>query len=243
MFQGRGKKVAKLLTGFVPVSLRRNIAVRRLLLRTHRPVRMGGLRETRPITKYGWERGRPIDRYYIEEFLHRNRADIRGRVLEVRDSSYTQRFGSGVVGSEILDVDANNGNATIVADLAVAEGLPNEAFDCFILTQTLQYIADIDAAIANAHRLLRPGGVLLVTVPAIGRIEPHPQDYWRLTPASCARLFGKHFPAGKLSIESHGNVLSALAFLKGLACEDLRKSELDYADAAFPVILCLRAWK
>jgi hypothetical protein len=56
-------------------------------------------------------------------------------------------------------------------------------------------------------------------------------------------LFEEGFPGGKVHVEAHGNVLSAAAFLYGLAVEDLRPAELDYRDQAFEVTVAVRAVK
>src|SRR5215210_7162112 len=53
----------------------------------------GSLRRVTPLSRYfGFDRGLPIDRYYIENFLARQAEDIHGRVLEIGDNSYTQRY-------------------------------------------------------------------------------------------------------------------------------------------------------
>jgi SAM-dependent methyltransferase len=41
-------------------------------------------------------------------------------------------------------------------------GYPDGEFDAVVCTQVLEYVADIPAALAEAHRVLRPGGRLLV---------------------------------------------------------------------------------
>ena len=218
----------------------------RRLRRLRHPARLGSLRRTAPLSEsWGFDRGTPIDRYYIEGFLERHAADIRGTVLEVANAAYTMRFGRGVERSEVLDIKSDNAAATIVADLSRADGVPGEQFDCFILTQTLQLIYNVDAAVRHAHRLLRPGGVLLVTVPVISRLVPRyglESDFWRFTPASCHRLFGDVF-GENVEVSSFGNALTAIGFLAGLAHEELRRSELDAHHADFPLIACVRAVK
>src|SRR5687767_2014936 len=100
-------------------------------------VRFGSLRRVNPISRhFGFDRGQPVDRHYIEGFLARNATDVRGRVVEVGDDSYTRRFGAGrVTRSDVLHVSADNPQATIVADLANAEHVPSDTFDCVIVTQ------------------------------------------------------------------------------------------------------------
>lgn len=219
---------------------------RQRLARLRRPAWLGTVRRTSPLSDhYGRDRGTPIDRYYIDRFLAAERARIRGRVLEVRDREYSERFGIAVEQSDILDVDPLNANATIVADLAAADTIPTDTFDCFILTQTLQYVYDLRAAAGHSHRILRPGGSLLCSVPTVSRIDrlQADSDCWRLTRAACSRLFGDAFPGGDVAVQAHGNVLTAVAFLLGMAAEELSARELERDDSYFPLIVTVRATK
>lgn len=221
------------------------------LLRSAVPIRVRGIPDrarwlqTRPLSdSWGFDRGTPVDRHYIERFLSTHAADIRGRVLEIKSSAYTERFGRAVDRRDVLDIDATNAQATIVADLGDPAQMPEQAFDCFILTQTLQLIFDTRAAIASAHKLLRPGGTLLATVPCISRIVPRyglETDYWRFTPASCRRLFGDAFGADNVTVEALGNVGAAVAFLRGAAMEEVPRGVLDVNDSYFPVVMAVRA--
>jgi SAM-dependent methyltransferase len=206
----------------------------------------GDLRRTRPIDRdFGYSRGLPIDRYYIEAFLARHAGDVRGRVLEIGDDSYTRRFGGErVARSEVLHVAANNPAATIVADLARGDEIPSAAFDALIITQTLQYIFDVSAATATLHRVLRPGGVMLATLPGITPIDADwPDSYWSFTQSSVQRLFEERFPPANLEVETFGNVLSTTCFLHGLATEELTEEELDYQDPAIQLLITARAVK
>lgn len=225
------------------MNLRRHLHRRRLL----HPVFFGTLRHTRPVSRrWGFDRGLPIDRYYIERFLAEHRADIHGSVLEVYDNAYTRRFGVDVRGSDVLDIDATNPRASIVADLARATTVADDAFDCFVLTQTLQLVFDCRAAVAETYRILRPGGVVLATVPGITRTIPRdeaPVDYWRFTPDSCRRVFAEVFGQESIEVKAFGNVLAAVAFLEGIAAEELRPRELDVLDESYPVVVAVRAVK
>ena len=126
----------------------------------------------------------------------------------------------------------------------MAEQIPTAAFDCFILTQTLQFIYDAKAAIENAHRLLRPGGVLLATVPSVSRIDPESgSDHWRFTAASCRQLFAESFGVENTTVRSFGSLLTCVAFLQGMAYQELSHKELTRNDDAFPLIIAVRAVK
>lgn len=224
----------------------RRLQLRQYLRRLRHPAWLGTLRRTMPLSDcWGHDRGIPIDRYYIEQFLAMYRADIHGAVLEIKDSGYTNRFGSNVQRRDVLDIDPANPQATIVVDLATADAIESDSFDCFVLTQTLQFICDPRNAIKHAQRILRPGGVLLATVPAISRVERAyvTTDYWRFTPASCTALFGAVFGAEQTTVRPYGNVLAATAFLTGMAYEELAQHELDAHDPYFPVMVAVRAVK
>ena len=220
---------------------------RQRLRRLTRPAWLGTLRRTRPLSsRWGEDRGTPVDRYYIERFMEEHRADLRGRVLEVKESEYTRRFGRDVEWADVLDIDPGNPQATVVADLTAADAVPSDSFDCFVLTQTLQFIYDTRAALRHAWRVLRPGGILLATVPATSRVitgVEYLRDYWRFTEASCTELFGERFGPARVSVRGRGNVLTCIAFLSGLAYEELSRSELEADDPAFPLLITVRAVK
>jgi len=211
-------------------------------------VRFGSLRRLRPIdTNFGFGWGRVIDRYYIERFLGQYTSDIHGRVLEVAGNNYTQRFGGKrVIGSEVLHVTGNS-QATIIGDLTDARHIPSNAFDCVILTQTLQCIYDIRAATETLHRILKPGGTLLATCHGISQISRYDMErwgeYWRFTSLSAHKLFTEFFPEDHVTVQAYGNVLAATAFLQGLTVQDLRCEELDYHDPNYEVMLGIRALK
>lgn len=215
-------------------------AVRRRLLYWF-PLRL------RPLSrKFGADRGTPIDRYYIERFLQQHRNEIRGRVLEVGEPVYTRRFGGQrITHSDVLHAEAGNPQATLVGDLATGDGIPQEAFDCIIFTQTLPFIYDFRSALVHVRSALRPGGVLLGTLPGVSQISRYDMDrwgdYWRFTGLSARRSFEDAFGAGQVSVEVFGNVLVATAFLYGLSVEDLRSEELDHRDDDYHMLITVRA--
>ena len=211
-------------------------------------IRFGDLRRVTPISEwFGFDRGTPLDRVYIEEFLAHHSGDIRGRALEVGDNSYTLRFGgTAVQHSDVLHVDRANPYATIIGDLADGTNLPSDTFDCIVLTQTLHLIYDMPRAVATLHRMLVPGGVLLVTAPGVSSIDRGEWGrtwHWSLTPLSLERLLADSFGAGQVTVETHGNVLVAAGFLFGLAAEELTRGELAARDPRYPVIVAARAVK
>jgi SAM-dependent methyltransferase len=222
----------------------------RMLRRLGAAAYLGGLRRRTPASGagYGGSRGQIIDRYYIEEFLTEHAGDVRGHVLEFSDDTYARQFGgSNLTQIDVLHRFEGNPHATIVADLARGEQIPSDAFDCIICTQVLLLIYDVAAAIRTLRRILKPGGVVLVTVPGIQKMARGDMnltgDYWRFTTLSLRRLFEEVFPRDHMEVKAYGNVLTAIAFLHGFAVEDLRREDLEYHDPDFEVSIGLRAVK
>lgn len=208
------------------------------------------LTSTEPVSRlFGFDRGQPIDRYYIEAFLLAHANDIRGRVLEVGGSDYTERYGGPKVArSDVLHAVPGSDTATIVADLADAPEIPDGTFDCLILTQTLQFVYDVPAAMRTVHRILRPGGVALVTVPGISQISRYDMDrwgeYWRFTSRSLSRLAeDAGFPRAATTVRTNGNALVASSFLYGLAADELTREQKEQHDPDYEVLLTLRVVK
>jgi SAM-dependent methyltransferase len=214
-------------------------------------VDFGGLRRLSPISPiFGIDRDLiSVERHYIEEFLRSNSADIKGRVLEMGDPSYTVKFGGDrVTQSDVLHYVEGNPQATIVADLTTAENIPDDTFDCIIITQTLQMIFEIEAAIGNLHRILKPGGVVLATSHGITRIARREGvddwgEYWHFTTQSSKRLFGAFFAPENVTILTYGNVLSTIGSLHGLAASELTPEELAYRDPNYELLVTVRAQK
>jgi glycosyltransferase involved in cell wall biosynthesis len=236
----------------LPLSIRHWLGVRwhrRKLVPWVGWVRFGHLRRLSPISPiHGFERGQPVDRYYIEMFLGHQSADIQGHVLEICDPFYTFKFGGDrVTKSDVLDADEENPIATLIADLANAEQIPPNTFDCIILTQTLQFIYDIQAVLQTVYRILKPGGVLLLTVPCISRFDQLNTnkwgEYWRFTTYSIHRLLAEVFPACQLMVKAYGNVFTSTAFLYGIATEELRQEELNDHDPTYELLVTARAVK
>lgn len=213
-------------------------------------VNFGSFGRVTPISPiFGIERGLPIDRYYIERFLDAHRADVRGCCLELGDSAYIRQFGdSRVTHIDVLHLVPGNPAATIVADLTRADDIPSDRFDCIIFTQSLQMIYDMKSALRHLHRVLAPGGVLLLTAHGISKIgrrlggDPW-GEYWRITAQSAERLFADTFPSAQVEVATYGNVLTAMCSLHGLASEEISQPDLDFHDPDFEVIVAVRALK
>lgn len=87
-----------------------------------------------------------------------------------------------------LDVDSNS-----QADLhGTAESipLPPESVDTILCTQVLEHVPHPWLAVGEFQRVLRPGGVLILTVPQYWPLHEEPHDFFRFTTHGLERLLG-----------------------------------------------------
>ena len=195
--------------------------------------------------EFGFNLGTPIDRYYIENFLKKHRNLIQGEILEVGEDSYTSRYASGKHRLTILNVVDKPG--CLKGHLESGDGIPENTFDCVIMTQTLPFIFDVKSAVFNVHKMLKHGGYLLATNPCISHISRFDMDrwgdYWRFTPLSIRCLLEGYFQRDNIQIEAHGNSFASTCFIQGIPSEKLSSKELDHADQDYIVTITSLAQK
>lgn len=222
--------------------------MKNLLTRLLKKPNWHNMRNLEPISRvFALDRGTPIDRVYIEHFLESNRQHIQGVLCEIADNSYSKKYGSNVKAYEILHYTNDNPKATIVGDLSNISTIPQNKIDCFILTQTLNFIYDFKSAIGGLHHMLNMGGVALVTVAGISQISRYDMDrwgdYWRFTDLSIKKAFEEVFGEENVEVGTYGNVLAATAFLQGISAEELTKEELFYKDKDYQMTITIKATK
>lgn len=193
---------------------------------------------------YGFDRGTAVDRPYIEEFLAAHASDVRGRVLEVKDAAYATRFGGAdVTHVDVVDIDPTNDSATIVADLNEPGVLPPDSYNCMILTQVLEFLRP-EPVLEHLYDALAPGGVLLISVPFLARLETPQDDRWRLSPDGLREVLGDVLPAGaSTQVTGRGNLAAAVALMVGLSAEECGRPDARPDDWRFPVVCLARVQK
>lgn len=130
----------------------------------------------------------PIIRKYLEKIA----AEVTGDILDVGcgDKPHQAVFinAKSYIGIDRLSgvdvVRSNNAERRRALDVAGnAEALPfcSECFDAVLATQIIEHLAHPGLFFAEASRLLKPGGSLIITFPLIGPLHEEPYDYFRYT--------------------------------------------------------------
>lgn len=196
--------------------------------------------------EFGFSSGTPVDRVYIERFLMKYKEDIKGEVVEIAENSYTSKYGgSSVKNSYIMHVD-NIGSNIIQGNLETGYGIKDNQYDCAIITQTLMFIYDYEAVVDNIYKMLKPGGVALITVAGISQLAREDSGkwgcYWSFQPDALIKGLKKKFN-DNVWVESYGNVKIATAMLYGMCAEEIPNEIYDYNDMQYPVIIGARVKK
>jgi len=185
----------------------------------------GDLKRFRPFcSKRGTTRGGSITRYYIDLFVSGELKATSGRYVECGDTRYRAFVEPSQIATyDCLDIDADVPGLTIQADLHDLRHITDGSYDVVICTQVLQYLSNAGRAVSELHRVLAPGGKLIVTVPFIERDFRRLGDKSRFTVESLRLLLGGFT---SVSVGTGGNLLSCICSLLGLGLDDLTEQEL-----------------
>jgi SAM-dependent methyltransferase len=66
--------------------------------------------------------------------------------------------------------------------------LPNNTANTIICVETLEHVEYPRKALSEIHRVLKPGGVLIISSSMSQKIHGYPEDYWRFTPMAFTSL-------------------------------------------------------
>lgn len=70
--------------------------------------------------------------------------------------------------------------------------LPDETAGTVLCIETFEHVFEVRKAFDEVYRLLKPGGLFIITSPLNFRIHAYPDDYWRMTPSCLRRLMGPY---------------------------------------------------
>lgn len=114
-----------------------------------------------------------------------------------------------------LDLTLDNG--ADFAGTAEETGLPGESFDVVLCTQVIEHCMNPWRALAEARRILKPAGALIVSAPHVWFYHPHPTDHWRFTQEGMVRLCKDAELEPAVLLAQGGSILTLFQVLNFLA--------------------------
>lgn len=117
---------------------------------------------------------------------------VRGRLLDLGCGNQPFLPWYGPLADEVVAADAAPIPGVTVVDLAGPLPFPDASFDTVLCTQVLEHVDNVEVAMAEIARVLRPGGHALVTVPFLYPTHEAPYDFQRFTHHGLAGLARRH---------------------------------------------------
>jgi SAM-dependent methyltransferase len=93
--------------------------------------------------------------------------------------------------------------------------MPDSSADIVVSNQVLEHVLDVDKAVQEVYRVLKPGGTFVGSVPHISPVHLEPYDFRRFTDLGVTQILEKH---GFQRVEVEGNcgVFGAAAMMIGM---------------------------
>jgi SAM-dependent methyltransferase len=143
--------------------------------------------------------------------------EVKGTVVDVGCGAqpYRPLFQSAVT---YIGIDTEEAKAHFdyeVPDTRYYRGIvwpvESHSADLILCTETLEHVPETKPFLAEAARVLKPGGRILFTVPFAARWHYIPYDYWRFTPSSLSALLAE---AGlrNISVYARGNEITVACY-------------------------------
>ncbi len=95
-------------------------------------------------------------------------------------------------GRKYVGCDMRPGPGVDVVDDVTAMKLGNGTVGTILSIETFEHVFEIRRAFDEVFRVLKPGGLFVITTPLNFRIHAYPDDYWRLTPTCLRRLLAPY---------------------------------------------------
>ena len=132
-----------------------------------------------------------LDRILLQEQVRKFAHYVTGDVLDIGGGDY-QRYKKFFKYKSYLSMDVYEGKDIDVVGSADDIPFPDESFDSVISTQVLEHVKFPEKCVQEACRVLKKGGIALVTVPQWNDLHSEPHDYWRYTNYGMKELFERN---------------------------------------------------
>jgi len=128
------------------------------------------------------------DRVLLKKQIAKFSHYVKGDVLDVGSGRF-DRYSDLFKCKKYIKLDVNQESKPDIIGSAEKIPLDNQSIDSIVCTQVLGDVKDLNRAISEFFRVLKPGGVVLLTESFAAAIHDEPNDFWRFTDFSLKYLF------------------------------------------------------
>jgi SAM-dependent methyltransferase len=90
-------------------------------------------------------------------------------------------------GRDYVGCDMRPGPGVDRVEDVTAIRLPDRSAGTVLCIETFEHVFEVRRAFDEVFRILKPGGIFIITSPLNFRIHGYPDDYWRMTPSCLKR--------------------------------------------------------
>lgn len=162
-------------------------------------------------------------RHYVDDFYQRQ-CSVLGENIKILDLGGNKNAKRGLFdiykySSNVIYLNYSSKYAPDVQTDASSLSFKDYSFDCIICAELFEHVRHPQGILTEVKRVLRPGGLVLLTIPFMFPIHPDPSDYGRFTDQFWIEtLAAKGF--GDIEIEWQGGYWCVFVdMLRGLLME------------------------
>lgn len=155
-----------------------------------------------------------LSRRGIDEHVSANLQDVCGLALNLGCGSRALAFPTGL---QEVSLDISRRRSPDIQGDACSLPFVDHVFDAIVSTEVLEHLHDPQGAVDEIWRVLKSGGIAIITAPFMFQIHDAPYDYFRFTRYGLELLF-KDFQDITVS-SRHSGYLALLTILGRLQME------------------------
>ncbi|NIV38353.1 MAG: methyltransferase domain-containing protein [Anaerolineae bacterium] len=165
-------------------------------------------------------------RYFSAAFLAQYKAvlpaidrHVRGKVIDLGCGTmpFRETLSDKAEVYHTLELRPTSEETTYVGDIQDMHMIENGLYDSILCLEVLEHIPSPCMALREMHRILAPGGMVILSVPHLSRLHEEPYDFYRYTTHGLHYLLEEHgFEV--LEIREKGGLFSFLGHQISTIC-------------------------
>lgn len=108
---------------------------------------------------------------------------------------------------ESMDIISHSEDITYIGNIEDMSFIGDQKYDTALCLEVLEHVPNVTTALEEIHRILKPDGTLILSVPHLSRLHDEPDDFYRFTRYGLEHILSRSgFRVARLEIR--GGLLS-----------------------------------